>query len=107
MDVTKDEKIVLQGTRDVITGLWIVPIQNLDRPTHQRNNVHQVNGKDNSVKYLHAAAFTPVQDTWAKAVNWRYFDMWPVITTKDINKIPKAEVIIKGCFTQIRNNTRS
>ena len=69
MSVTKYDKIVLQGTRYVMIGLYIVPLQVLNRPTHQRNNIHQVNDKDNFIKYLHAAAFISVQDTWSKAVN--------------------------------------
>ena len=68
IDVTKYDKIVLQGKNYGITGLWIVPLQILDRPTHQSNNIHQFNGKENSIKYLCAAAFSPVQDTWAKVV---------------------------------------
>ena len=70
MAVTKYDKIILQVTRDTITGLWRVPLQSLDIPTHQSNKIHKVNGKDNAIKYLHAAAFRPVQDTWDKAVNW-------------------------------------
>ena len=38
MDVTKYEKIVLQSTRDIVTVLWIVPLQIIDRSTHQSNN---------------------------------------------------------------------
>ena len=67
MVVTKDEQVVLQGARDVMTGLWSVPIHILDITTHQSNHLNQVNGKENSIKFLHAAAFSSVQDTWAKA----------------------------------------
>ena len=45
MAVTKDKQVVFQGTRDAMTVLWIVPLQSLDTPTHQSNNIHQVNGK--------------------------------------------------------------
>ena len=33
MAVTKDEHVLLQVTRDVMTGLWRVPIHILDIPT--------------------------------------------------------------------------
>ena len=82
MDVTKDYKIVLQGTRGVMAGLWRVPLQILDRPTHQINNIHQVNDKYNDIRYLPVAAFRPVQDTWDKAVNWGYLNTWPLLTEK-------------------------
>ena len=55
MAVTKDKHVVLQGTKDAITGLWRVHLQSLDRPTHQSNNLHQVNGKEDYIKYLHAS----------------------------------------------------
>ena len=96
MDVNKYKQVVLQGTRDVITGLWIVPLQILDRPTHQSNNLNQVNGKENTIKYLHAALFRPVQDTWARSVNRGYFNTWPGITAKYISNMPKDESTIKG-----------
>ena len=62
MAVNKDDKIVLQG-------LWRVPLRSLDKATQQINNIHQVNGKDNYIKYLHAESFIPVQETWYKALN--------------------------------------
>ena len=77
---------MLQDTRYVITGLFRVPLQSLDRPTPQINHLHQVNGKENTIKYLHAAAFILVQDTCAKAVNRGYFDTWLGLTEKDIKK---------------------
>ena len=52
-----------------MTSLWIVPLQRIDILTHQRNNILKVNGNYNSIKYMHAAEFSPVQDTWAKAFN--------------------------------------
>ena len=69
MAMTKYEIIVLQGTRGVMTDLCIVPLQILDILSHQINNINQVNGKKNAIKFLHKAAFVPVQDTWEKAVN--------------------------------------
>ena len=102
MAVTKDKQVVLQGTRDIITGFWRMPLQILDRPTHKSNHLHQVNVKENSIKYLHAAAFSLVQDTCSKDVNRGYFNTWPGITEKDINNMPKAEATIKGHLAQIR-----
>ena len=107
MAVTKDDKIVLPCTRNMITGLWRTTLQSLDRPTHQSNNNHQVNDKENSIKYLHASACSPLQDIWSKAVNRGYFNTWPRITEKDTNNMNKAEATNKGHLTHIRNNTRS
>ena len=107
MDVNKDKQVALKGTSDVMPGLWRVPIQRLDITTHQSNNLHQVNGKENAIKYLHAEDFSPVQDTWARAVNRGYFNTWPGLTAKDINKMPEAEATIKGHIVHIRKKSRS
>ena len=88
-------------TRDKKTGLWRAPLRILDRPTHQSNNIHKVNDKDNAIKYLHVTAFSPVQYTWEKSFNQGYFNRWPGITEKYINKMPKAESTIKGHLTNI------
>ena len=69
MAFTKYKQVMLQDTRDIITGLWRVPLQRLDRTTHQINNIHKVNGKENTIKYLHATALIPVQKTWSRDVN--------------------------------------
>ena len=100
MDVTEDKQVVLKCKRDVMTGLWRVPQHILDRPTHQNNNLHQVNGNENVIKYLYAVVFIPVHYTWAISITMVYFNTWPGITEKYINKMPKAEATIKGHLAQ-------
>ena len=107
MAVTKDKQMVLQGTRDTMRGLWRVPLQSLYRPTHHSNNLYQVNGKENSIKYLHISAFRPVQDTCTRAANRGYFKTLTILTVKDINKMTKDESTIKGHLAQSRKNHRS
>ena len=107
MAVTKDEKLLLQGTRDLMTGLWRVPLQSLERPTNQSNKTNQVNGKENAITYLNTTALSSVQDTWETSVNQGYFNTWPVIKAEGINKMPKAETKIKSHLTHIRKNTQS
>ena len=104
MDVTRDEKIVFQGTRDVMKCLWRVTIQILDRTTHQSNNIHQVNGNENSIKYLHTVTSIPVQYTLTRYANRGYFNTWPGLTEKDINKMTKANETIKGHLEYISNH---
>ena len=107
MAVTKDEQVPLKGTRDVMTGLQRVTIHILDRTTHQINHLHQVNGKENDIKYTHATAFSLVQDTWAKAFNRGYFNTWSGLTAKDIDKMTKSESTIKDHIAQSRKKYRS
>ena len=107
MAVTKDEQVPLKGTRDIMTGLRRVTIHILDRTTHQSNHLHQVNGKENDIKYTHATAFSLVQDTWAKAFNRGYFNTWSGLTAKDIDKMTKSESTIKDHIAQSRKKYRS
>ena len=102
MPVTKDEQVMLQCTRDLMAGLCRVPLQILYRPTHQSNHLHQFNGKENAMEYLHAEAFSPVQDTWSKYINRGYFNTWPGLTAKDMKKMTKYEATIKGHLSQSR-----
>ena len=107
MAITKYKHTVLQGKRDVMAGLWRVPNQSLYRTTNQSNTIHQVNGKENDMLYLHAAEFSLVQDTWERSVNRGYFNTWTGLMEKYINKIPKSDSTIKGHHTQIRKHARS
>ena len=106
MAVTKYDKILLQCKRDEMTDLWRVPLQILDRATHQSNNIHQVNGKDNDIKYLHMAAFSPVQDTLTKAFKWGHFNIWPELMAKETNNMTNAEATTKGHLTQTWSSPR-
>ena len=53
------------------------------------------------------AAFSPVQDTWARSVERELFNTWPGPTEKDIKKMPKSEAKIKGHIAQIKNHACS
>ena len=85
-----------------MTVLWRVPLQILDITTHQSKHLYQVNGKENAIKFLHTAEFSPVQDTREKSVNRGYFNTWPGLTAKYINKMSKDEATIKGHIVQSR-----
>ena len=102
MAVTKYKQVLLQGTRDIMTGLRRVPLQSLDIPTNQINRLHQVHGKENAIKYLYAAAFSQVQYTWVKSVNRGYFNRWTGLTSKYIHRMTKFEVTIKFHLAQRR-----
>ena len=58
MSVTYNKQAVLQGTRDIITGLCRVTLQSLYITTQQNNNIHQVNGKETAINDIHAAYFS-------------------------------------------------
>ena len=96
MDVTKYKQVVFQDKRDVITGLWRVPLQIFDITKQQSNSIHQVNVRENSIRYLHVEKFSPVQGTWERSINRGYFNTWPGTTEIHINNIPKAKAHRSG-----------
>ena len=42
-------------------------------------------------QFLHSACFSPVVDTWCKAIYAGYFTTWPCLTSKPVRKhLPKS-----------------
>ena len=107
MTVTKYDIRILQVKREVITGLWIVHLQSLDRPLHQNSIIHQVNDKENEIMFLLKSAFSRAQDTWARSIDRGCFYIWHALTAKDINIMPKSEAKIKYHLTYIIKNIQS
>jgi hypothetical protein len=101
----------LEGQRDGCNGLWTVDLQ--AKNSHKNNNentttmqlagasqatlksgqahsVYECTNKRDLVRFLHAAAFSPVQDTWLKAIWAGHFTTWPGLTEDLVRKhLPK------------------
>jgi hypothetical protein len=102
VEVLHNHKRILEGIRDERNRLWTVDLQanNLHKANNEKakqnlkseqaHNVYECTNKRDSVRFLHAAAFSPVQDTWLKAIWAGHFATWPGLT-KDIvcKHIPK------------------
>jgi hypothetical protein len=57
---------------------------------------------------LHAAAFSPVQDTWLEAIRAGHFATWPGLTEDLFRKhLPKEIATVKGHLSQRRKSLRS
>jgi hypothetical protein len=92
--VTKDNAIVLTGPRDTRTGLWKFPmtptptsITTLPNTLQCANALHLLQtGIRRMVKYLHAAAFSPVKSTWLAAIVKGYYTSWPGLTPSAVQK---------------------
>jgi hypothetical protein len=77
-------------------------------PEHYANNVYEQKSIEETITYLHACCFIPVQDTWLKAIQNEQFATWPSITVENVRKyIPKYDATAKGHMNQIRQNIRS
>ena len=120
--IYKGVKLILAGDRDFTTGMWIVniphsPIHPSPRSTtlpvapsvpHHCNSVYEQKTLQAVAKFLHAACFSPVSQTFIDAINAGFFTSWPGLNAALISKhLPKSEATTLGHLDQTRKNIRS
>jgi hypothetical protein len=110
--VTNVGSKILTGQRDRESGLWRAPLESSIplqiAPEHYAHNVYEQKSIQDTITYLHACCFSPVQDTWFKAIQNGNFATWPSITVENVRKyVPKSDATAKGHMNQIRQNIRS
>ena len=90
VNVSKNKKVILQGTRNKNDGLWDINV-NQNTLQHKMNFVIT---KDKSklelAQYLHAAAFSPAISTFQKAIQNGNFIGWPGIDEINFSKVIKT-----------------
>jgi hypothetical protein len=103
---------ILDGTRDLDSVIWRVPLHELvpnhSLPLHTAHSVYTQNSVQDTISYVHAYCFSPVQDTWIKAIVNGQFATWSGVTVDNILKyLPKSDATVKGHMNQIQQNIRS
>jgi hypothetical protein len=53
---------------------------------YEAHIVYECTNKWDLVRFLHAAAFSPVQDTWLKAIRAGHLAIWPGLTEDLVRK---------------------
>jgi hypothetical protein len=72
------------------------------------NIVYECANKKEFVLFLHTATFSPVPDTWAKAIKAGHFTTWPGLTEELLRKhLPKEVATVKVHLNQQRKNIQS
>ena len=101
-----NDKLVLKGPR-LPNGLWALPL-NQSPPTQHKSNLALDNKtKQDLVMFLHAAAFSPVESTWIKAIQNGHFATWPGITEQSVKQYyTKSIATAKGHLKQSRQRKR-
>jgi hypothetical protein len=102
VEVLHNHKRILEGVRNERNGLWTVDLQannsykDKDEKTkpnlksEQAHSVYECTNKQDLVRFLHAAAFSPVQETRLKATRAGHFATWPGLTEDLVRKhLPK------------------
>jgi hypothetical protein len=65
------------------------------------HNVYAQKSIQATIKYLHACCFSPVTDTWLKAIQNGHFATWPSVTVENVRKyLPKYDATSKGHINQ-------
>ena len=102
--VLKNNKIILQGTRDPLNGMW-----NTFLPTHQLNGIiKKETSKSDLIHFLHAACFSPSPSTWIQAIKRNFFLGWPGLTVEAVRKyLISSPSTHKGHLDQTQKNQAS
>jgi hypothetical protein len=69
LTIMTSEPPVLQGCKKKGAKLWTVSAAATDNECKKVANVYDIPSINQTIKYLHAAAGYPVEDTWVKAIN--------------------------------------
>jgi hypothetical protein len=135
--VTKDDQHILTGHREPSTGLWKIPLPlSSEPPPHspaplpaalarvnqvatppqydypiahlQMNSAYHQPNNTALVRFLHAAAGSPVPSTWIRAIQAGHYATWPGLTPELVRKyLPPSPATAKGHLDQQRQNLRS
>ncbi len=103
------EPPVLQGRKKKGAKLWTVSAAATDNKCKKVSNVYDIPSSINqTIKYLHAAAGYPVEDTWVKAINAGNCTTWPGLTATAARKhFPESNEAEKGHMKHQRQGVRS
>jgi hypothetical protein len=96
---------VLQGYK--AKGLWSVTMEEQDPKREKINSVYSIPSTEGKIKFLHAAAGYPVEDTWTKAINAGNYLTWPGLSAKAVRcNFPESNETQKGHMKKQRRNVR-
>jgi len=90
--------LVLQGCKKKGETLWTVSVpQTMRKKREEVSNVHNLPSISQTIKYHHASAGYPVQDTWITVINAGNYATWPGITSAAVQKhFPESNEMHKG-----------
>ena len=109
LTITTSEPPVLQGCKRKSETLWTGSVLQTTRKKRKEvSNVYNLPYVAQTIKYLHAPASYPVEDTWIKAINAGNYTTWPGITTAAVRKhFPKSDETQKGHMKRQQQGVRS
>ncbi len=86
LTITMSKPPVLQRCKKRGAKLWTISTQEME-PEHKGvANVYSLPSTSQPIKYLHAAAGYPVEDTWIKVIKSGIYTTWPGLTATAARK---------------------
>jgi hypothetical protein len=101
---------LLNGPRDVNTGLWRINLKQTNKPIPNpiANDVYELRNTGGLVHYLHKSLFSPTKSAMLQAIKDGHLITWPGLTEDAINKHLKlTPATAMGHMNQRRQNLRS
>ena len=109
LTITTSAPPVLQGSKEKGEMLWTVSVPQTTRKKREEiSNVHNLPSISQTIKYHHASAGYPVEDTWIKAINARNYATWPGLTAAAAQKhFSESDETQKGHMKRQQQGVRS
>jgi hypothetical protein len=109
--ITTTKPPILQGSKSRGAKLWTTSAKyttKKERAKEWANNAYDLPSIKQIVRYLHAAAGFPVEDTWIQAIKAGNFNAWPTITPKTVRcNFPESDETQKGHMIKQRQGVQS
>ena len=106
--ITTTKPPVLQGCKKKGAKLWTISADD-EQNTEKANKVYDLPSISQTVKYLHAAAGFPTEETWIKAIKAGNYATWPTITPSTVRRhFPESDETQQGHMNfALASKTRS
>ncbi len=108
LTITTSESPVLSGSKLTGSNLWTV-LTDGDKPKREEaNNVYNLPSTKETIRFLHASAEHPVEDTWTKAIKAGNFTTWQGLSVKAVHKyFPESDETKQGHMNKQHQNVQS
>jgi hypothetical protein len=108
LTITTTEPPVLQGCKRIGENLWTLSVPMMKSKREEAANVYNLPSIPQTIRYLHAAAGYPTEDSWIKAIKAGNYISWPGLTEKAVRKyFPESDETQKGHMKRQRQGVRS
>jgi hypothetical protein len=106
--ITTSEPPILRSSKPTGSNFWTVLTDGNKPKREEANNVYNLPSTKETIRYLHASADHPVEDTLAEAIKAGNFTMWPGLSVKAVHKyFPESDETKQGHMKKQCQNVQS